>query len=123
MRPSTWPATGRVTDAAIKVVNNVWWDTGAHARRRDGTCHDRCVPCAAAALRQALHDAGTPGVLDGPGHPSPPAGAWPPRRAGGDPTSGMLREAAATGGVPDPTSPASAEPCGGAAGDPTSGSG
>lgn len=85
MRPSTWNATGRVTDAAVRVVNNVWWDTPAHARRRDGTCQDRCVPCAADALRQALTDARTPGVLGTPQTP-PPERLAPPAPGGG-PTS------------------------------------
>jgi hypothetical protein len=81
----TWGALGRVTDAAVRVVNNVWWDTPAHARRRDGTCQDRCVPCAADTLRQALTDARTPGVLGTPQTP-PPERLAPPAPGGG-PTS------------------------------------
>jgi len=122
----TWGALGRVTDAAIALVN---------AARVAGPAHPGCgcVPCLILRLRQALHDAGTPGVLGGPGQQSPPGdpALAPPggRNPGGDPTSesrpGVQPGAPGEGlAGSDPLSPATAatHPQR-AAGDPTEGSG
>jgi hypothetical protein len=92
----TWGALGRVTEAAVRVVSNPLAvrprPTHPHHPSDATATRAGCLWCDINALRAALADAGTPGVLVGPGHPSPPAaapGGPPPESgAGGDHTSG-----------------------------------